>query len=274
MNLPNVTDLISNTATVTQFRTALSDLISYLNDQFGSTGLAHVTLDTLGASFSSYANITSSITFNADKSGNIYNFTNTADVIGTLTDISSTLLPGYHIIVKNSSNYLVTIKAANSTNTIDGVDCSTTGIILYPSDSMILFTDNTANKWYTLKLSSIFGTKIGYSKGGTYVQATSRTTAITTASSGTNNALTGKITLFSTTLDANTVQSFTFNNSNISIDDTIIIHLRSGTADKYNVWVDSIANGSCRISLQNITGTITGTESPVLNYTILKGAVA
>lgn len=272
MQLPSITPLVSNTATIAEFKAALTDLRLYLEEQFGTSGIANQTLDALGASFSNSITVSTNTTFSAVNSGIVYNFTNTADVTGTLTDILTTLAVGYHIIVKNSSNYKVKIKAANSTDTIDGVDCSVNGKVIPAGGFAILFSDNAAKKWYTFGLSSNFSTKIGYSNGGVIVQLTNRTSSVTTS----NSLLAGQITLFGpTTLAANTTQSFTFTNAAINAEDIIIIHHKSGgTAEKYNIWCDSITNGSCKISVRNITGTISASETPTLNFAIIKGSVS
>jgi len=104
----------------------------------------------------------------------------------------------------------------------------------------------------------------GTGSGGTATQATSRTTAVTL------NKATGSITLFSAA-GSTTASSFTVNNSLVGINDTIYICQRSG-ANKYITLITAVAAGSFVITFYTTGGTTT--ETPVFNFTVLKGAVA
>jgi hypothetical protein len=120
-------------------------------------------------------------------------------------------------------------------------------------------------------------TSIGYSAGtgGSVVQATSRTTGVTL------NKITGEITLFAGTVSGHDADEFTLTNSAIGANDVLILGIKSGcaaaTRKYYQVHVVSTAAGSCVISVGNIdnaTIPATGTDSPVIQFTILKGAVS
>jgi hypothetical protein len=55
-------------------------------------------------------------------------------------------------------------------------------------------------------------------------------------------------------LGATTNVSFTFNNSFLSPNDVLILNLAAGaTAASYNLWVDSLGNGTAGITLRNTT---------------------
>lgn len=115
------------------------------------------------------------------------------------------------------------------------------------------------------------GAAFGYGlsgSGGTVTQSTGKSTGVTL------NKPAGQITMHAASLAANTAVQFTLNNSNIGADDTIICHRKSGgTAGSYHVTVDSVAAGSCVISLRNMTGGALA-EAVVLQFSVIKGATA
>jgi hypothetical protein len=120
-------------------------------------------------------------------------------------------------------------------------------------------------------------TSIGYAvgTGGTVAQATSRTTGVTL------NKITGEITLFAGTLAGHDADEFTLTNSTIGANDVIVLSIKSGcaagTRRYYQVHVVSQAAGSCVVSVGNIdnaTVPSTGTDSPVLQFAVIKGAIA
>jgi hypothetical protein len=120
-------------------------------------------------------------------------------------------------------------------------------------------------------------TSIGYTTGlgGAVTQGTSRTTGVTL------DAPTGQITLFAANLAVHDADEFTLTNSFIAATDIIVVNIASGAAAGtrryYHVGVVAVAAGSCVISVGNIrnaTTPPTGTESPVLTFAIIKGAIA
>lgn len=114
-----------------------------------------------------------------------------------------------------------------------------------------------------------FSGKFGYAvgTGGSVVQGTNKSTAVTL------NKVTGQITMNAASLGATTTVSFTLTNSQIAADDVVTINRKSGgTAAAYQVWCDSVAAGSCVISVRNTTaGALL--EAVVLQFAVLKGAI-
>lgn len=111
---------------------------------------------------------------------------------------------------------------------------------------------------------------VGYSAGagGTVTQATSKSTGVTLSKAC------GQVTMNPAALAAGTSVSFTLTNSLIAATDTIDVHRASGGTDAaYNVWVDSVAAGSCVICVRNISGTSLA-EAVVLNFSICKAVNA
>jgi hypothetical protein len=122
----------------------------------------------------------------------------------------------------------------------------------------------------TFTINSPVNTGIGYSTGagGTASQLTSRTTGVTL------NKLTGQITLFSSTLAANTTVSFILTNSTIASTDMVLVqHISGGTLGFYGVTAIA-GTGSATISIRNNTGTISSVESPVLQFVVIKAVTA
>ena len=107
-----------------------------------------------------------------------------------------------------------------------------------------------------------FGFAPGLGSGSTVTQITSRTTGVTL------NYITGQITLFSAA-GSTTPASFTVTNSTVAATDTIIISQASGS-NQYFAFVTAVAAGSFQITFYAAVGT--ATDSPVFNFTVLKGA--
>lgn len=110
---------------------------------------------------------------------------------------------------------------------------------------------------------------MGYTTGagGTITQATSRVTGVT------KNNVSGTITLFSTTIAADTAQSFTFTNSAIAAGDFVLVkHVSGGTVGLYTVVASAETAGSCTITIRNISPSITPTEAPVIQFFVLKSS--
>lgn len=119
--------------------------------------------------------------------------------------------------------------------------------------------------------------KIGYSSGtgGAVTQLTSRTTGVTL------NKITGEITLFAGAIGGHDADEFTLTNSTIEADDVIMLSMKSGAAagtrKYYQLHAVQVSAGSCVISVGNIDNTtipVAGTESPIIQFVVLKGAVA
>lgn len=107
---------------------------------------------------------------------------------------------------------------------------------------------------------------IGYAAGagGAVTQATSRTTTVVL------DKVAGAITLFSAA-GSSTPFSFTVTNSTVAATDTIIAVQKSGT-DAYAISVTAVAAGSFKLTVTDLTGTTT--ETPVINFAVLKSVAA
>ena len=119
-------------------------------------------------------------------------------------------------------------------------------------------------------MASIFeataGKLVGPTVGTSVTQATSKSTGVTA------NAASGVITLDDAALAAAAEVSFTVTNSEISATDVVIVnHASGGTAGSYLVQANSIAAGSFKITVANLSTGSLG-EAIVLNFVALKGA--
>lgn len=115
----------------------------------------------------------------------------------------------------------------------------------------------------------------GTGAGGAVTQATSRTTGVTL------NKATGGITLFAASISGHDADEFTLTNSEIGANDVVVVCIKSGAAAAtrkyYHVHVVAVAAGSCVISVGNIDNSAIpspGTESPVLQFAVIKSVVA
>lgn len=114
-------------------------------------------------------------------------------------------------------------------------------------------------------VGAVFNTVgIGYSSGGAVTQITSRTTGVTL------NANVGAITLVSAAGSA-TPASFTVTNSNVAATDVVVLSQKSGT-DLLELHVTATGAGSFRITFFTTGGTTT--ETPVINFAVIKGAAS
>lgn len=166
-----------------------------------------------------------------------------------------------------------------SATTITG-GTTTNGGNLRLSGNTVSSTDTNGNVLLTPNgTGQVLATKAfgygGAGVGGTVTQLTSRTTGVTL------NKLTGEIVLFAGTLAGHEADEFTLTNSTISANDMVVVCIKSGvdaaTRKYYQVHVVTVSAGSCVISVGNIdnaTIPAAGTDSPVIQFTVIKGAVA
>ena len=106
----------------------------------------------------------------------------------------------------------------------------------------------------------------GTGAGGTVTQVTSKTTSVTL------NKPTGQITMNNAALAAGVTVGFIFNNTLLSINDTLNLSMSSGTVGSYNIWCQP-ANGLAVIQVKNISaGSLS--EAVVINFDVIKGATA
>lgn len=108
---------------------------------------------------------------------------------------------------------------------------------------------------------------VGYATGagGAVTQGTDKSTAVTL------NTVTGAITLNNASLADATTVSFTLTNSAIAATDFVGVHHASaGTGGSYICWADTVAGGSCKINVRNVSGGSLG-EAIVLRFVVIKG---
>jgi hypothetical protein len=112
----------------------------------------------------------------------------------------------------------------------------------------------------------VYSTSLGFptsaSAGGAITQTGSRTAGVTLDKS------TGQITLASGTGVVSST-TFTVTNSTVAATDTVIVNCRSST-NTYMTSVSAVAAGSFNITYFAITGS--ATDSPVFNFTVIKGS--
>lgn len=169
-----------------------------------------------------------------------------------LTLVESTTLTG--LTTTNGGNLRLNGNTLSSTNTNGNIN-------LVPNGTGQVLT--TAPLGY------------GTGAGGTVTQLTSRTTGVTL------DKITGEIVLFAGSIAGHEADEFTLTNSLIGANDVIMLCIKSGAAAAtrkyYQVHAVAVSAGSCVISVGNIDNASipsVGTESPVIQFVILKGAVA
>mgnify|MGYP003137254424 CR=1 FL=1 len=102
--------------------------------------------------------------------------------------------------------------------------------------------------------------------GGTVTQATNKGTAVTL------NTESGQITLDDAALGAAAEVSFTLTNSSIGAQDVVLVnHGSAGTAGAYLAQANSIADGSCKITVANLSAGSLG-EAIVLHFAVIGGS--
>ncbi len=107
---------------------------------------------------------------------------------------------------------------------------------------------------------------IRYGYGGVVTQATNKQTTVVL------NKATGAITLNAESLGAGAETSFTVTNSKVALGDVPhVIHSSAGTAGAYFVQANSIAAGSFKITVSNLTAGALA-EAIVVSFVVLKGS--
>ena len=108
--------------------------------------------------------------------------------------------------------------------------------------------------------------ELGYTAAaqGSVTQQTSKSTPVTL------NKSAGQITMNNATLNATTSVNFTFNNSFISANDTVILTLANSgaTPGSYTAIVSALTTGAATITVRNISaGNLS--EAIVLNFALI-----
>ena len=110
------------------------------------------------------------------------------------------------------------------------------------------------------------GKLVGPATGGTVTQGTSKSTGVTL------NTSSGQITMHNASLADAAEVTFTVTNSLIAATDVVVVnHGSAGTAGAYVVQANTIAAGSFKITVGNVSGGALA-EAIVLNFVALKGA--
>lgn len=114
---------------------------------------------------------------------------------------------------------------------------------------------------------------VGYASGdgGSITQATSRTTGVTL------NNLAGQITTNNASLAAEAAAEFTVTNSQVALNDVVLLSIQSGTnGGNTEVYVSTVAAGSFNIKIANnnpAAGTAE-TGAIIINFAVIKSVAA
>lgn len=225
--------------------------------------------------------------------GNTISSTNTnGDINITPNGTGAVVIPTATFTTLNAATFSTTAAAAHidltgATFTADGTDTNIS-ITLVPKGTGKIVADGvginggvisttTTNQNLTLSpngtgeivATSPFGYG-GSGTGGTVTQATSRTTGVTL------NKLSGQITLFaSTAISGHASNEFTLTNSFIGATDVVHVCFASGlTSAQYGVTVTAVSAGSCKVAVSNFSNSATPSDTPVLNFVVIKGVNA
>ena len=172
--------------------------------------------------------------------------------------------------------YTLTLPAAVTLGIV-GIQGISSNVITFDAVGTYQFQFTTTDNGTTITVYDLnrpllgsAGSAVGYSTGtgGAVTQITSKATGVTL------NKRCGQITLNNAALSAAAEVSFTLTNSVIAATDVVYVCISSGaTAGAYNVQVDAVAAGSCRISVGNMSaGPLS--EAIVLNFVVIKAVNA
>ena len=195
---------------------------------------------------------------------------------GTITGITNLVATGGTIsgvTFTGSFTGLTLIESTTLATSAAAAGCNLNGSTLAADGTDANININITPKGTGQTLSS---GKMGYptGTGGTVTQATSRTTGVTL------NKITGEIVLFAVGLAGHDADEFVLTNSTIEANDVVMLciknggSLAAGTRKFYVTQVNTVAAGSCTISVGNIDNGAITSESPTLQFVVLKGAVA
>jgi len=195
---------------------------------------------------------------------------------GTITGITNLVATGGTIsgvTFTGSFTGLTLIESATLATSAAAAGCNLNGSTLAADGTDTNININITPKGTGQTLSS---GKMGYptGTGGTVTQVTSRTTGVTL------NKITGEIVLFAVGIAGHEADEFVLTNSTIEANDVIMLciknggSLAAGTRKYYVTQVNTVAAGSCTISVGNLDNGAITSESPTLQFVVLKGAVA
>ena len=145
------------------------------------------------------------------------------------------------------------------------LDATETGLFY---DSMNSYTKKSVNTTTNGFMNVIVTGAITLADGGAVTQATSKSTGVTLSKRS------GKITMNAAALAAATEVSFTVTNTTATAADVAIVnHVSGGTAGSYLVQANTMAAGSFKITVSNVsTGGLS--EAIVLQFALITATVA
>lgn len=195
---------------------------------------------------------------------------------GTITGITNLVATGGTIsgvTFTGSFTGLTLLESTTLATSAAAAGCNLNGSTLAADGTDTNININITPKGTGQTLSS---GKMGYptGTGGTVTQTTSRTTGVTL------NKITGEIVLFAVGIAGHEADEFVLTNSTIEANDVVMLciknggSLAAGTRKYYVTQVNTVAAGSCTISVGNIDNGAITSESPTLQFVVLKGAVA
>lgn len=197
-----------------------------------------------------------------------------ADYIQGLIITNTNTNYGSRLLFRSPLNTGTTISAASISQ---GYDTTGRGNLVLSVATSSTLTERlriagSGNLYITGTLSS--SDKIGYGNvsetgvGGTITQLTNKSTGVTL------NKICGQIVTNNAALAAAAEVSFILTNSYITATDIVNVCIAAGaTAGAYNVHVDAVSAGSCRIAITNLSaGSLS--EALTINFAIFKSVNA
>ena len=161
-------------------------------------------------------------------------------------------------VVRSSLIYGNTLSNISASNIVGTVPSAVFG------NAFVSNTISTPN----LLVTSNIGFSSATGTGGTGTQLTSRNTGVTV------NKPCGQITLFTTTILAQATNTFTLTNSYVGANDFVLVnHISGQTPGSYTISVNP-ATGSADITMRNVTTATLASGAPILQFVVIKAAIA
>ena len=210
-----------------------------------------------------------------DTSGNVgigawpyYKFHVRNDAVGTTTWVAAhnaTATGAYgagFLGLAGASNYYFTLgEGADGSCTLNNVGGASGYLAFANNGTERLRIDGNGN---VLATNSGGGLGYGTGAGGSVTQTISRATAVTL------NKPTGSITMFSAA-GSLAWSAFRVNNSLVAATDTVVLSVRAGATNYYTLQVVNVQAGAFDIAF---LASATATDTPIINFAIIKGSTA
>jgi hypothetical protein len=211
-----------------------------------------------------------------DTGGNNYNFYGLTNIIWSSSDSAysySTTAPyvGYAF---NSGTFYVLSGVSQTAGTLIStlsysISASSSGVSILP---LLTCYNGITSSTFIKSTSTSAGVGYGTGAGSTVTQLTSKSTGVTL------NNICGQITTTASALAASTSVSFTLTNSSIAATDVVIVNAANvggaaPTINTYQISVDSVLAGSCRIHIRNVSAS-SASQAIVLNFAVIKSVAA